>query len=254
MIRFGLCCMFRDQPIKFRTTTAAAVARMKRADRLVKVSSLCLANADALLASLQFCADNAISCFRISSQSLPLKTHPDCGYDVNDLPERDVHHHRCNRDEHSEEVATELALATWDREPLFHVSSPIDGWTGPKPERHHDFLDVQDFPIHWLGLDVTVEIEAKAKEVAVLKLNKELDGAQAGSTASKWYVYMVRCVDGSLYTGIAKNVSRRCREHNAGTGSRCTRSRLPVRVEYQEVQADRSLASQQSINPRPSRR
>ncbi len=47
MMRFGLCCMFRDQPIKFRTTTAAAVARMKRADRLVKVSSLCLANADA---------------------------------------------------------------------------------------------------------------------------------------------------------------------------------------------------------------
>ncbi len=163
---------------------------------------------------------------------------------MDDLPERDVHHHRCNRDELSEEEATEHALATWDREPLFHVSSPIDGWTGPKPERHHDFLDVQDFPIHWLGLDVTVEIEAKAKEVAVLKLKKELDGAQTGSTASKWYVYMVRCADGSLYTGIAKNVSRRCGEHNAGTGSRYTRSRLPVRVEYQEVQANRSLASQ----------
>ena len=54
MIRLGLCCMFRDQPIKFRTTTATAIARMKRADGLLKLSGLCMANAEALLASLQF--------------------------------------------------------------------------------------------------------------------------------------------------------------------------------------------------------
>jgi UV DNA damage repair endonuclease len=114
MIRFGLRCMFRDQPIKFRTTTAAAVARIKRTDGLVKVSSLCLTNADALLASLRFCADNGIGCFRINSQILPLKTHLDYGHDV--------HHHRCNRDGLSEEEATEHAVATWDREPLIQFA------------------------------------------------------------------------------------------------------------------------------------
>ena len=89
MIRLGLCCIFRDQPIKFRTTTATANGKMKRADSLLKLSSLCIANADALLASLQFCADNGIGCFRINSQILPLKTHPECGYEVADLPNGD---------------------------------------------------------------------------------------------------------------------------------------------------------------------
>ena len=51
MIRLGLCCMFRDQPIKFVTTTATAIARMKRPDALAKLARLCLANADALLAA-----------------------------------------------------------------------------------------------------------------------------------------------------------------------------------------------------------
>ena len=54
MIRLGLCCMFRDQPIKFVTTTATAIGKMKRPDALAKLSRLCMENADALLASLQF--------------------------------------------------------------------------------------------------------------------------------------------------------------------------------------------------------
>ena len=87
----------------------------------------------------------------------------------------DVHHHRCNQDGLSEEEATEQAIGTWNREPLFHISSPIEGWDGPKPECHHDFIDVKDFPKFWHDLDLTVEIEAKAKEVAVLKLKKELE-------------------------------------------------------------------------------
>ena len=49
----------------------------------------------------------------------------------------DVHHHRCHRDELSEGEATAQAVATWNREPLFHISSPLEGWEGPKPERHH---------------------------------------------------------------------------------------------------------------------
>jgi UV DNA damage endonuclease len=86
-----------------------------------------------------------------------------------------VHHHRCNPDGLSVEQATEQAIGTWDREPLFHISSPIDGWNGSRPGSHHDFIDVRDLPKCWLDLDLTVEVEAKAKEVAVLKLKKELE-------------------------------------------------------------------------------
>lgn len=295
MIRLGLCCLFRDQPIKFVTTTATAIAKMKRLDALAKLSRLCLTNADALLASLQFCADNGIGCFRINSHILPIKTHPACRYEVSDLPEGeeiirrfnecgkfvrkhklrtsfhpdqfvvlnsprpdvvdksveeleyqavvaewvgadvvnihgggaygdkpkaladfarnlerlsqrvrncltvenddkiyspsdllpvcqttgipliyDVHHHRCHGDDLTVEEATEQAIATWNREPMFHISSPIAGWKGPKPERHHDFIDVKDFPQCWSTLNVTVEVEAKAKELAVLKLKQQL--------------------------------------------------------------------------------
>jgi UV DNA damage endonuclease len=85
----------------------------------------------------------------------------------------------------AEEEATERALVTWAREPLFHVSSPLAGWDGPKPERHHDFIDVRDFPACWRGLDLTVEVEAKAKEVAVLKLMSELQGSPASRDEPK---------------------------------------------------------------------
>jgi UV DNA damage endonuclease len=296
MIRFGLCCLFRDEPIKFHTTTAMALGRIKRLEALVKLSGLVMANADALLASLQFCVRNGIGCFRINSQILPRRTHPICGYEVEHLPEGDeiirrfegcgkfvrkhnlrtcfhpdqfvvlnsqrpevveasireleyqaevaewvgadvvnihggggfgdkqkaltdlarnidrlssrarsrltvenddkvftpadllpfclatgiplvydVHHHRCNQDGLSEEEVTEQAVVTWNREPMFHISSPIEGWDGPRQERHHDFIDVKDFPKCWHGLGLTVEVEAKAKEVAVLKLKNELD-------------------------------------------------------------------------------
>lgn len=57
-----------------------------------------------------------------------------------------------------------------------------------------------------------------------------------------WYVYIVRCADGSLYTGITTDVTRRCQQHNAGTASRYTRCRLPVEVVYQEAQPGRSSA------------
>ncbi|WP_164101042.1 UV DNA damage repair endonuclease UvsE [Candidatus Laterigemmans baculatus] len=294
-IRLGLCCIFRDQPIKFRNTTVKATAPMDRGAALSKLSGLCITNAEALLAALKFCAEHGIGCFRINSQILPLKTHAECGYDVLELPDGeeivrrfrkcgtfaaehglrtcfhpdqfvvlnsprldvvdrslaeleyqaevaewvgadvlnvhgggaydgkqaaldrfaqnlsrlserarsrltvenddtlytpsdllplcqaeglplvyDVHHHRCHRDALTIEEATQRALTTWDRTPLFHISSPLEGWSGPKPQRHHDFIDVRDFPECWFGLDVTVEVEAKAKELAVLQLKKEL--------------------------------------------------------------------------------
>lgn len=365
MIRLGLCCIFRDQPIKFSTTTATAISKMERPDALEKLSRLCMSNADALLAALQFCEKNGIGCFRINSQILPIKTHPTCGYEVDDLPGSaeiirrfmkcgtfarkhklrtcfhpdqfvvlnsprpdvvensvaeleyqaevaewveadvinihgggaygdkqkalgdfarnldrlssrvrsrltvenddktytpadllpickatgiplvyDVHHHRCNPDGMSIEQATKKALATWNREPMFHISSPIDGWDGPKRERHHDFIDVRDFPSCWRRKKITVEVEAKAKEAAVSNL---LGALKNGKSDGNWFVYLLRCADGSLYTGISNDVDRRFKQHNAGKASRYTRSRLPAVLIYQEAQASRSHALKREL-------
>ena len=291
-LRLGLCCQFAREPIKFRTTTATALLKLARTERLRRLSELCSANAEALLAALRYCAAHGIGAFRINSQILPIKTHPDAGYAVAELPDAaritkafreasafaraqglrlsfhpdqfvvlnspnpvtlerslaeldyqaevsewvgadtvnlhgggaygdkpaalralvqnierlpapvrsrltlenddkvftprdllpvceathtplvyDVHHHRCLADGLSIAEATERATATWrGREPLFHLSSPLEGWAGPKPERHHDYIDPSDFPAEWKRRTLTVEVEAKAKELAVLKL------------------------------------------------------------------------------------
>jgi UV DNA damage endonuclease len=88
----------------------------------------------------------------------------------------DVHHHRCNPDGLTVAAATEACLQSWQqlgREPYFHISSPKNGWDG-KPGPHADFIDIADFPAEWHGLDATIDVEAKAKELALLKLRKEL--------------------------------------------------------------------------------
>ncbi len=64
----------------------------------------------------------------------------------------------------------------------------------------------------------------------------------AKRAAEIWFVYVLRCVDGTLYTGITKDLARRCQQHNAGTASRYTRSRRPVTLVYQEPQGSQSLA------------
>jgi putative endonuclease len=48
------------------------------------------------------------------------------------------------------------------------------------------------------------------------------------NSAEVWYLYVVACNDGTLYTGICKDVARRLSEHNAGRGARYTASRRPV--------------------------
>ncbi len=45
-----------------------------------------------------------------------------------------------------------------------------------------------------------------------------------------WYVYLLECADGTLYTGISVDPERRLRQHNAGRGARYTRTRRPVRL------------------------
>lgn len=295
MLRLGLCCQFANEPIKFRATTVTAMLRLRRAARLARLAELCRENADALLATLEYCAAHGIGAFRVSSQILPVITHPVAGYAMRDLPEGDdiikrfracgrfarahnlrlsfhpdqfvvlnspnpqtrkhslaelkyqaevaewvgadtinvhgggaygdktaalqtlrtaidrlpdqirtrltlenddkvytpadllpvcadmgvplvydVHHHRCLPDGMSVEAATDRARSTWNAEPLFHISSPMAGWKGPKPQRHHDYIDPQDFPEAWFGWPLTVEVEARAKELAVAKLSSVL--------------------------------------------------------------------------------
>jgi len=297
-LRLGLCCQFASEPIKFRTAKATALLRLTKADRLARLAGLCRANAEALMNSLVFCSRRGIGAFRINSQILPVKTHPEAGYAIRELPgsaevidgflacgrfaaenglrlsfhpdqfvvlnspnpktlahsiaeleyqaevagwvgadtinihggggygnkaaalellcrniaclaepvrsrltlenddkvftpsdllpvcERtgvplvyDVHHHRCLPDGASVAETTRLARATWRAEPLFHISSPIEGWDGPVPRRHHDYIDFRDFPSEWLGTPLTVEVEAKAKELAVARLSADLKGA-----------------------------------------------------------------------------
>ena len=295
MIRLGLCCKFDCEPIRFRTTTATAMRKLPAKQRLDRIATLCLHNADALTQSITFCANNGIGAFRINSQVLPLKTHPDVGYHTDELPAAkeiraafrvagalaarldirlsfhpdqfivlssvdpgitqrstaeliyqaevaewvgadvinihgggaygepeaalvrvhnnitalpdnvralltlenddrvysplqllpvclrtgvplvfDVHHHRVNPDPLTSGEITRAALQTWDREPLFHISSPINGWEGTTPSRHHDFIDPLDLPDHWRTRDITLDVEAKAKERAVIALRKHL--------------------------------------------------------------------------------
>jgi putative endonuclease len=58
----------------------------------------------------------------------------------------------------------------------------------------------------------------------------------------RWVVYMLRCRDGSLYTGITNDLTKRLAAHRAGTGARYTRARLPVRLVYREARATRGSA------------
>jgi putative endonuclease len=67
-----------------------------------------------------------------------------------------------------------------------------------------------------------------------------------GSVA-RHYVYILECADGTLYTGYTTNPGRRVREHNAGSGSRYTRSRRPVKLAYVEELASRSKALKREI-------
>jgi predicted GIY-YIG superfamily endonuclease len=64
----------------------------------------------------------------------------------------------------------------------------------------------------------------------------------AGDDGNPWYVYIVECRDGSLYTGITNDLKRREQQHNEGTASRYTRARRPVRLVYAEPQPSRSAA------------
>jgi putative endonuclease len=62
-----------------------------------------------------------------------------------------------------------------------------------------------------------------------------------------WQVYILRCGDGTLYTGITNDLEQRLKAHNEKRGARYTRTRLPVTLVYQEEAASRSQASRREI-------
>jgi predicted GIY-YIG superfamily endonuclease len=68
----------------------------------------------------------------------------------------------------------------------------------------------------------------------------------AGS-AGGWFVYILRCADGTFYTGVTKDVGRRCRQHHDGTAARYTRSRRLTRLVYQEPQPDQAAALRRGV-------
>jgi UV DNA damage endonuclease len=296
--RLGLCCLFREEPIRYRTTTAKALEPLGRSEQLARLSALCLHNAEALAQALRTARQLQIHAYRIPSPLFPRVTHPEVGYALDELPDvaairrvlarvkryrarhairlsfhpdqfvvlasprpgvvvsardeleyqgqlaqlvgadtinvhvgggygdksaalarfarafatlswrvrrrlsvenddttysvrdllplcealriplvYDVHHHRCNPDGLSVSEATSACLETWDRvgrEPYLHVSSPREGWGAKNPRPHADDIDPADFPAEWLELQATVDVEAKAKELAVLRLREDL--------------------------------------------------------------------------------
>ncbi len=297
MLRLGLCCLFNQSPIRFRSATAKVLKKLDRPGQLARLGELCLDNARSLATAVEEVHKLGIGAFRVSSPLLPLYTHPEVGYrlaelpgdeeitatlasvktlkekysvrlsfhpdqftllsspraevtaaslqelnyqtmladligadvinihgggvygdkpsalqrlvaQISKLPEPirsrltlenddhsytvsdllpvceqlsiplvyDVHHHRCNPDGLTIAEATDACLEVWrkvGREPLLHLSSPKYGWQG-KPRPHADFIALEDFPTEWLSLNATIDIEAKAKELAVLKLQQEL--------------------------------------------------------------------------------
>ena len=306
-MRLGLCCLFLDAPIKFRAATHRHVSGLDADARRAYLSAIARDNAAALRQAVERCAELGIGAFRITSQILPLATHPLSGYHLGALDEGeataaafagvrplagerdvrlsfhpdqfvvlnserehvvdasvqelefqagiaeligadtltlhaggatggtaaaidrfergldrvsprvrerlaienddrlftvadllplcertalplvyDVHHHRCHPDGLSVDEASERAAATWRaREPWMHISSPRDGWDAPNPRPHAGYVDPADFPDRWRSMRITVDVEAKEKERAVLALRGAIDGAPSTRSARR---------------------------------------------------------------------
>lgn len=299
MIKWGLCCIFRREPVKFRRATVSVLRKYPRREQLQRLNEIVRDNAENLRKAFESCIRLEITAFRINSELMPLATHPEVGYRLEDLPEAeritgifakareyavrhglrlsfhpdqfvvlnsprrevvensllelrhqnflaelcgareinlhaggvygnkaealarlrqeilalpddrrrrltlenddrsytvadllplcrelnvplvyDVHHHRVNADDLSIEHATEETMKTWSArglKPHFHLSSPLIPWDHTGDHRlHADFIDPADVPPCWRDLDATVDVEAKAKEEAILKLRQDL--------------------------------------------------------------------------------
>jgi predicted GIY-YIG superfamily endonuclease len=64
---------------------------------------------------------------------------------------------------------------------------------------------------------------------------------------NQWFVYMLECADGTLYTGVSNDLAKRIEKHNTGKGAKYTRSRLPVKLVYSETAPDKGEALKKEI-------
>ena len=64
---------------------------------------------------------------------------------------------------------------------------------------------------------------------------------------NNWYLYLVRCADDTIYTGISSDVQARIDKHNSGRGAKYTQARLPVRLIYSESQPNRISAMKREV-------
>ena len=71
---------------------------------------------------------------------------------------------------------------------------------------------------------------------------KEASPFKSKGRKDKWYLYILKCADLSLYTGITKDIPRRFRMHSEGKAARYTRTRRPLEVVYQETCKSRTEA------------
>ena len=62
-----------------------------------------------------------------------------------------------------------------------------------------------------------------------------------------WWVYIVKCSDGTFYTGVSNNLKARIKKHNSGEGAKYTQSRRPVELVYKEKSLDRSRSLKREI-------
>ena len=67
------------------------------------------------------------------------------------------------------------------------------------------------------------------------------------NAAAAYYTYMVECSDGSYYTGWTTDTDRRTASHNAGTGAKYTKSRLPVKLVYRECHGTKHDAMSREV-------
>lgn len=85
--RWGLCCQFLDSPIRFRQATHRYCSTLGASESRKYLSEIVLSNAQALIDAIQRCSALRIGAFRITSQFMPLATHPVSGYHPEALPD-----------------------------------------------------------------------------------------------------------------------------------------------------------------------
>ena len=82
----------------------------------------------------------------------------------------------------------------------------------------------------------------KSKYKHMIKQMQVKEETASSKNAEQWTVYILRCKDGTLYTGITKDIKRRVEQHNDGKGSKYTQNRGPVEVVYKEKKMGRGNA------------